>query len=144
MLARHYFTGSESSSQHGDTKAGDENASPAPGTPEAGSFNIAIQDGSEAGQTVPHLHVHVLPRIRGQTAKPDDGPGDEIYEMIAAEEGNVGGGLWDRWTENRPTPGGGFPKIEDVDRKARTLGEMEDEAALFRRVLEESEGSARH
>lgn len=24
-------------------------------------FNVAIQDGKAAGQTVPHIHVHVLP-----------------------------------------------------------------------------------
>lgn len=140
MLARHYFTSAPSSAARGDTEAGDGSASPAAGTPEAGSFNIAIQDGSEAGQTVPHVHVHVIPRIRGRTAKPDDGPGDAIYESMAAEEGNVGGKLWDRWAGSRPKPGGGFPRIEDADRTARTPEEMEEEAALFKGVLRELEG----
>ena len=26
------------------------------------ALNIAIQDGQSAGQTVPHIHVHILPR----------------------------------------------------------------------------------
>jgi bis(5'-adenosyl)-triphosphatase len=139
MLARHYFTTASSSARRQDSKAGDDRVEPAAGTPEAGSFNIAIQDGSEAGQTVPHLHVHVIPRIRGATEKPGDGPSDTIYEHMAAEEGNVGGKFWDRWAERRPQPGGGFPRIEDADREARTIEEMEEEADTFRRVLREVE-----
>ncbi|KAH6635350.1 HIT-like domain-containing protein [Chaetomium sp. MPI-SDFR-AT-0129] len=122
-----------------------------------GSFNIAIQDGPEAGQTVPHLHVHILPRIRGSTAKPATTPSDAIYDQMAGEEGNVGGALWDRERRQdlererelqgereeeggigkRPVPGGGFPRIEDADRMARGMEEMEAEARVYREVLEE-------
>lgn len=28
-------------------------------------FNIGINDGSAAGQTVPHLHLHLIPRFNG-------------------------------------------------------------------------------
>ncbi|KAI1443060.1 HIT-like protein [Annulohypoxylon stygium] len=136
MLARHYFSTPASSSD-------------AVGSPEAGSFNIAIQDGVEAGQTVPHVHVHVIPRIRGATAKEGPGPGDRIYEQMAAEEGNVGGALWDRELKKlrsqlggRPKPGGEFDRIEDSERHARTSEEMEAEATLFRGVMEQmGEGS---
>ncbi|OTA93493.1 hypothetical protein M434DRAFT_395546, partial [Hypoxylon sp. CO27-5] len=108
MLARHYFTSpspsssksasssSSSSSEQNGIKRDKSKDDPADGSPEAGSFNIAIQDGAEAGQTVAHVHVHVIPRIRGATAKEGPGPGDQIYEAMAAEEGNVGGALWDR------------------------------------------------
>ena len=61
-----------------------------------GSFNIAVQDGPEAGQTVGHVHVHVIPRIRDVSAKDAETPSDELYEWMAAEKGNVGGALWDR------------------------------------------------
>lgn len=61
-----------------------------------GSFNIAVQDGPEAGQTVPHVHVHVIPRIRDVSAKDTKTPSDELYEWMAEEKGNVGGALWDR------------------------------------------------
>ncbi|KAI1101095.1 HIT domain-containing protein [Jackrogersella minutella] len=135
MLARHYFA----SSPHGDGKD-----APADGTPEAGSFNIAIQDGVEAGQTVSHVHVHVIPRIRGATAKEGPGSGDQIYESMAAEEGNVGGALWDRELKkhrqqlgDRPEPGGSFPSIEEVERHPRTAEEMNAEANMFRGVLEQ-------
>jgi bis(5'-adenosyl)-triphosphatase len=131
MLARHYFAPSQSPHSQNPT------------TPEAGSFNIALQDGPEAGQTVSHVHVHVIPRIRGYTAKPGmpgGGGGDELYEKMAAEDGNVGGALWDRAHEQqRPQPGGGFPPVEDQDRKARGMEEMEDEARVYRAVLEEME-----
>ncbi|OTB14326.1 hypothetical protein K445DRAFT_12967 [Daldinia sp. EC12] len=141
MLARHYFSSSSSSSSPSDSNSKSQD-----GTPEAGSFNIAIQDGAEAGQTVSHVHVHVIPRIRGSTAKEVPGPGDQIYESMAAEEGNVGGALWDRELNkfrqrlgNRPEPGGSFPSIEDSERHPRTAEEMEAEARMFRRVLEQME-----
>ena len=31
----------------------------------AGGSNVAVQDGPEAGQSVKHVHVHVLPRVGG-------------------------------------------------------------------------------
>jgi bis(5'-adenosyl)-triphosphatase len=34
-------------------------------------FNIAMQDGKSAGQSVPHVHVHILPRTGGEFAPPD-------------------------------------------------------------------------
>ncbi|XP_035678035.1 bis(5'-adenosyl)-triphosphatase-like isoform X1 [Branchiostoma floridae] len=39
------------------------------------SLTIAIQDGPEAGQTVKHVHVHILPRKSG-----DFPQNDEVYE----------------------------------------------------------------
>lgn len=40
-------------------------------TPE--SYNIGINDGPEAGQTVAHLHIHVIPRYRGDQTDPRGG-----------------------------------------------------------------------
>lgn len=36
-------------------------------------FNIGINAGEAAGQTVMHLHVHVIPRYRGDIADPRGG-----------------------------------------------------------------------
>lgn len=97
-----------------------------------GSFTIAVQDGPEAGQTVPHVHVHVIPR-----AADDMGAGeevDEIYVRMAGEEANVGGALWD--VVGRPKPGGGMPRIEEISRISRTPEDMHAEADKYRKALE--------
>ena len=35
--------------------------------------NIGINDGAAAGQTVPHLHIHLIPRFAGDQADPRGG-----------------------------------------------------------------------
>ncbi|SCU98179.1 LADA_0H11122g1_1 [Lachancea dasiensis] len=54
----------------------------------ADSLNIAIQDGPEAGQTVPHLHTHIIPRYHTNNV------GDKIYEMLD-------GWTFESWTQRR-------------------------------------------
>lgn len=140
MLARHYFLPpSASSSSSSPTSTSQQQQ-------QQGSFNVAVQDGPEAGQTVAHVHVHVIPRARGGPAagRGGGGEGDELYERMAGEEGNVGGALWDHAEEGRgrgrPAPGGGFDRIEDDAREARSMEDMEAEAETFRAVLREMEG----
>src|SRR5271165_6702709 len=36
-------------------------------------YNIGINDGADAGQTVPHLHIHLIPRYRGDRVDPRGG-----------------------------------------------------------------------
>jgi diadenosine tetraphosphate (Ap4A) HIT family hydrolase len=36
-------------------------------------FNIGINDGAAAGQTVPHLHIHLIPRFHGDQEDPRGG-----------------------------------------------------------------------
>lgn len=36
-------------------------------------YNIGFNDGEAAGQTIPHLHVHVIPRYRGDVPDPTGG-----------------------------------------------------------------------
>lgn len=122
MLARRFFVGAAADA------GAEENW--------AGSFNIAVQDGPEAGQTVPHVHVHVIPRPRGGPDAATAGEPDELYVGMADERGNVGGALWDaQAAPRRPVPGGGFPKIEDADRVARSMSEMEAEAEEFGELM---------
>ncbi|WP_157314457.1 HIT family protein [Chitinibacter sp. GC72] len=37
------------------------------------AYNIGINDGPAAGQTVPHLHIHLIPRFEGDMADPRGG-----------------------------------------------------------------------
>ena len=36
-------------------------------------YNIGINDGAAAGQTVPHLHIHLIPRYTGDADDPRGG-----------------------------------------------------------------------
>ncbi|CAK6968102.1 bis(5'-adenosyl)-triphosphatase [Scomber scombrus] len=51
----------------------------------ATSVTIAIQDGPEAGQTVKHVHVHVLPRKAGDF-KRNDSVYDELQKHDREDE----------------------------------------------------------
>lgn len=37
------------------------------------AYNIGINDGPVAGQTVPHLHIHLIPRYAGDSEDPRGG-----------------------------------------------------------------------
>jgi bis(5'-adenosyl)-triphosphatase len=95
----------------------------------ASALNIAMQDGSDAGQSVPHVHTHIIPRRRADLD--DQGGNDKIYDMLEGEEGDIGGYL--RWRDGeRPK----FPKVDDASRKPRTEEEMIKEAEMLAREME--------
>ncbi|KAM9813780.1 bis(5'-adenosyl)-triphosphatase [Neosynchiropus ocellatus] len=58
---------------------------------DASSVTIAIQDGPEAGQTVKHVHVHVLPRKMGDFER-NDSVYNELQQHDRQEEGAAS--LW--------------------------------------------------
>ena len=85
------------------------------------SLNVAMQDGIDAGQSVPHVHTHIIPR---RNADLDDRGGtDAIHDMLEGEEGNVGK-QFREWSEVRPR----FPKVADEARKPRSKDQMAEEA----------------
>jgi bis(5'-adenosyl)-triphosphatase len=94
--------------------------------PDTTAFNVAVQDGKAAGQSVPHVHVHILPRSGGDFERNDD-----VYDALEA------------WA---PTKAMVYSKEstdiavpDDSDRIDRTIEQMADEASMYRRLLEELE-----
>ena len=93
----------------------------------ASSLNIAIQDGADAGQSVPHVHAHVIPRKRGDLDH--RGGMDAVYEMLDGEEGDLRD-AFGREERRR------FPKVDNEERKPRDMKEMEGEAWMLAREME--------
>ncbi|XP_030579728.1 bis(5'-adenosyl)-triphosphatase [Archocentrus centrarchus] len=74
----------------------------------ATSLTIAIQDGPEAGQTVKHVHIHVLPRKAGDFKR-----NDSIYDELQKHDRDD----------------------EDIPSKWRSEEEMAAEASDLRKQL---------
>lgn len=92
----------------------------------ADSLNVAIQDGPEAGQTVPHLHTHIIPRYRVNNI------GDKIYEKL--DEWSFEDQLddWQQRHKEYVSVGGRNGRKQlgkpDVEREPRSNEEMYQEA----------------
>ncbi|XP_057993414.1 bifunctional bis(5'-adenosyl)-triphosphatase/adenylylsulfatase FHIT [Hevea brasiliensis] len=79
----------------------------------ATSLTFTIQDGPQAGQTVPHVHIHILPRKGG-----DFESNDEIYDAIDEKEKEL------------------KKKLDlDKERKDRSIEEMAQEADEYRSLF---------
>jgi bis(5'-adenosyl)-triphosphatase len=81
------------------------------------SLTIAIQDGPQAGQSVAHLHVHIIPRRLNDWARNDD-----IYDKLSESETNLGEAV------TRPV-------FDNESRQARSLDEMHEEATMLNGIL---------
>ena len=86
----------------------------------ASSITLAVQDGPAAGQTVPHVHVHLLPRAGGDFAR-----NDQVYDELEKQSNAPAG------APGEPS-GLGAPFDPDAPRPARSHREMAEEAALLR------------
>ncbi|XP_044467350.1 bifunctional bis(5'-adenosyl)-triphosphatase/adenylylsulfatase FHIT [Mangifera indica] len=79
----------------------------------ASSLTFTIQDGPEAGQTVAHVHIHILPRKSGDFER-----NDEIYDAIDVKEKEL------------------QQKLDlDKERKDRSFEEMTQEADEYRSLF---------
>ena len=109
----------------------------------ASSLNIAVQDGVYAGQSVPHVHAHIIPR------KPADldhrGGTDAVYDMLDGDEGDVGKALKKANEQapygvdgdsGRPRTRSRFPVVDNENRKPRGPEEMRAEAEMLAREME--------
>jgi bis(5'-adenosyl)-triphosphatase len=87
------------------------------------AFNVAVQDGRAAGQSVPHVHVHILPRKHGDYER-----NDEIYEDLQN---------WAPRPElSRKDDVPALQVPDDDKRRDRTVEEMAQEAKSYRQAFE--------
>jgi len=104
----------------------------------ADGLTVACQDGEAAGQSVPHVHVHVLPRrFRGDQFERKN---DDIYPTLEAAEAKLPGDLAassQPITQNLRTA---QPLKVDADdaRLPRTMEEMVKEAEWLTGFFEKS------
>ncbi|KAJ5505008.1 Histidine triad (HIT) protein [Penicillium fimorum] len=114
----------------------------------ATSLNIAIQDGVHAGQSVPHVHAHIIPR---KAADLDHAGGmDAVYDLLDGDEGDLGRAFkkvvptegHDQSTEavNQNAASSGrrsrFPIVDNDARKPREEDDMRAEADMLAREME--------
>ena len=85
---------------------------------DATSLTITIQDGKEAGQTVEHLHCHIIPRFKGDYLNNDDIYADIDKTSVIPQQ---------------------KPKGPDSTREARSSEEMSKEAAMLRPLFPQFE-----
>ncbi|KAL2872674.1 HIT family protein [Aspergillus lucknowensis] len=90
----------------------------------ATSLNIAIQDGTEAGQSVPHVHAHIIPRRRRDLSTVD-----AVYDALDGEGGDLKRSFRGRQREE-------VLRVDDEERVARGPEEMEEEANMLAREME--------
>lgn len=79
----------------------------------ADAMNIAIQDGEAAGQSVPHVHVHILPRRKGDFQR-----NDQVYDEL--DNQNLDKAYQTNFSDNR------LP---------RSISAMEEEALKLRELF---------
>lgn len=92
------------------------------------AINLGIQDGIAAGQSVPHVHCHIIPRYM------NDGWGDGIYTALESNEGMLKKdfmmkeGWWKDVCQSMNIQ-------NDEDRKPRTMQVMENEAQWLNKEM---------
>ncbi|KAI4643550.1 hypothetical protein J4E93_006560 [Alternaria ventricosa] len=111
----------------------------------ASSLNIAIQDGVDAGQSVPHVHAHIIPRKKDDLE--EKGGTDAIYAMMESEDADLskqlankeraaGAGLTEEERKSR------FPAVDNDSRKPRSDEEMQKEAEWLAEEMARDEQTA--
>ncbi|KAH7885993.1 HIT-like domain-containing protein [Phlebopus sp. FC_14] len=92
-------------------------------------LTVACQDGKAAGQSIPHVHFHILPRkFKGDIFSERM---DDVYPALENSEASLARDL-------QQVKGGLYQPLKvdaDESRPPRTLEEMEKEAAWLRAIF---------
>lgn len=88
------------------------------------AFNVAVQDGKGAGQSVPHVHVHILPRKEGDFERNDD-----VYDELQDWAPTVA------MSKEKKEQSVELDVPDDEYRKDRTMEQMEEEALSYRTII---------
>lgn len=102
----------------------------------ATALNVAVQDGEAAGQSVPHVHAHVIPRREGDMDS--RGGGDKIYELLEGSDGDVGAHQSEQENGHWRTGSGSWP-TPDQERQPRSAEDMRQEAEWLASEMEKDE-----
>lgn len=96
----------------------------------ADGLTVACQDGKAAGQSVPHVHVHILPRkFSGDRFESKN---DEVYPALEKSEAELSQHL-PAASSSAHEP---LKMDADDDRKPRTIDEMVKEAEWLKSLFE--------
>ena len=85
--------------------------------PKPDGYNVGFNCGDAAGQTVPHVHIHVIPRYQGDMTDPRGGvrhviPNKGNYLKGPADPGGGGRGLGKTWRCGRTARRRDAPVLE--------------------------------
>ncbi|BEJ13286.1 hypothetical protein CspHIS471_0304600 [Cutaneotrichosporon sp. HIS471] len=109
---------------------------------EAEALNIAVQDGVSAGQSVPHVHVHIIPRLKSDFG----GETDNVYPALEGAERDLNAEHLDHEHVHVDSSIGaveaalhrrenGWQVPKDEERRQRSDEEMEEEARWLAGLL---------
>lgn len=88
----------------------------------ANASNVAVQDGCGAGQSVAHVHVHILPRVSGDLEYED-----EVYDRLEV------------WAPKGDREGNRVLEVDSDDKRvSRSVADMAKEAMVLKDNLESS------
>lgn len=93
----------------------------------ADALNVAIQDGPLAGQTVPHVHCHIIPRRLNDLEN-----SDQVYKLLNSADGDL-----EKTFAVLKDIGRNDARFDrpDSDRIERTMSEMEQEAEMLSKLF---------